>query len=85
MQITVLVDIYPNRFSPNLFIERVYANVRAINIDQQHIVEECIKQMLEKDDVCLLDPELIVLNDNFYPYEKDKKCTLDTVEQKFIF
>lgn len=81
-KIGVLVDIYPPIFSETLQYQ--YANIRAINPDEQAMVDNCIQQM-QKESELLLDDMIIYGNSPLSPIERNRKCFLNISQQKFEF
>lgn len=82
-KIQVLVDIYPARFSKTAPAQ--YANIRAVNPDEQATVDTCIQEMLNADNDLLLVDMIIFGNCPFLPIEQDKQCFLNISKQIFEF
>ncbi len=84
-KIQVLVDIYPNRFSTTK--QWAYANIRAINPNEQPLVDNCLQQMQEtqEESEFLLDNMIVYGNSPLFPTERNRKCFLNISQQKFEF
>lgn len=83
-KIQVFVDIYLNKLSE----ESVYANIRAIDKNEQAAVDETIKQMMLGDNKgLLLDSDTTIWRgDTPYQFrEKNRKCLFNITQQNFEF
>lgn len=83
-KIQVFVDIYLNKLSE----ESVYANIRAIDKNEQAAVDETIKQMMLGDNKgLLLDSDTTIWRgDTPYQFrEENRKCLFNITQQNFEF
>ena len=83
-KIQVFVDIYLNKLSE----ESVYANIRAVDKNEQADVDEAIKQMMLGDNKGLLldSDKTIWRGDRPYQFRKEnRKCLFNITQQNFEF
>lgn len=85
MKIQVLVDVYRNYFPQKYSGNVVYDNVRAINLAEQSLVDQCIVEMKNEELLVILDREMILPKNELYPLEVDKKATLNVEKKCFEF
>lgn len=81
-KVEVLVDIYPNHFSKTEPYS--YKNIRAVNSDEQGIVDKCIQEMINEDNELLLEG-MVVFGNRLLPSDKNKKCLFDIINKNFEF
>ncbi|QKY73905.1 hypothetical protein [Glaesserella parasuis] len=84
-RIEVLVDIYKNYFGDD-YQENpyVYDNIRAVNSDDEQIVNECLERMQKENSSLLLKRDICLPRNSDYPIcEKDRKCYLNIQTNTF--
>lgn len=83
--IEVYIDIYRNIFNENSNEQPyVYDNVRAVNSDEEEIVNEVITKMYQDDNSLLLDYK-IVIGKQIPLLEENRKCFLNIQTLCFEF
>ena len=95
MKIEVFLDIYPNYF--NETNRYCYDNIRAVNPEQQDLVEQCIQEMITQESELLA--EISIKGKRIFkmpyqglnhehtpqPIETNRKAWLNTQTQQFEF
>ncbi|MDE4016306.1 hypothetical protein NUS68_11295, partial [Glaesserella parasuis] len=61
-KITVLVDVHPALFSDDPFRKQCFDNIKAINPEEQYLIDECIDHMIADDNELLLRNQPILIN-----------------------
>ncbi|MBR7001772.1 MAG: hypothetical protein IKI11_03825 [Neisseriaceae bacterium] len=95
MKIEVFLDIYPNYFSETN--RYCYDNIRAVNPEQQNLVEQCIQEMIQQESKLLAEISIKSVRIFKMPYqglnhehttepiETNRKAWLNTQTQQFEF
>lgn len=88
MEINVLVDIYKNYFPNNSEFKstnnHVYGNIRAVDLKEKLLVEQCIELMYQDNSPFLFPRDTIIFNE-IKPIETDRVCILDIENKVFKF
>ncbi|MBV7388721.1 hypothetical protein KRX11_08700 [Pasteurellaceae bacterium TAE3-ERU1] len=85
--IKVKVDIYRNVFNFDENEEGpqyCYANIRAIEPEQQHQLDGYLTEMIDEKNPLLLNPDLICLT-SYNPLKRDRDTLFDTEKKEFQF
>lgn len=61
-KIAVLADVYPALFSEDPFKIKCFDNVRAINSEEQELVDQCINRMVQDESELLFVNQPILQN-----------------------
>lgn len=84
-KIAVKLDIYQDYFNRNPHAPYVYGNIRAINLEESELLNECLQQMKNVKQNTLLDIDMVLPQNYINPIEQDRQCFLNIETHTFEF